>query len=156
MRFLTADQKQQSVCEELRQIVSDDTAFLSWVITGDESWIYRYDPEIKQQYSQWKMKSKVKSMNFIFFDMKGAVQKELVLAGQSVSSTYYCDVLRRLRENVRRLRMTSHYMIVVLTFLFPRLKTKLKGRYSDTTEVIEADSQAVLNTLREHYFQDAF
>jgi hypothetical protein len=36
------------------------------------------------------------------------------------------------------------------------LKIKLKGRHFDTIEVIEADSQAVLNTLTEHDFQDAF
>jgi hypothetical protein len=41
-------------------------------------------------------------------------------------------------------------------FIFPRLKTKLKGRHFDTTEVIEAVSQAVLNTLTEHDFQDTF
>jgi hypothetical protein len=40
--------------------------------------------------------------------------------------------------------------------LFPGLRTKLKGRHFDTTEVIEAESQAVLNTLTEHDFQDAF
>jgi hypothetical protein len=40
MRFLTADQSQQRVGEELRQIVSEDAAFLSWVITGDDRWIY--------------------------------------------------------------------------------------------------------------------
>jgi hypothetical protein len=33
---------------------------------------------------------------------------------------------------------------------------KLKGRYFDTSEVIEAGSQAVLNTCMEHDFQDAF
>jgi hypothetical protein len=36
------------------------------------------------------------------------------------------------------------------------LKIKLKGRHFDTTEVIEAESQAVANTLTEHDFQDAF
>jgi hypothetical protein len=41
-------------------------------------------------------------------------------------------------------------------FLFPRLHIKLKGRHFDTVEVIEAESQAVLNTLTEHGFQDAF
>jgi hypothetical protein len=40
--------------------------------------------------------------------------------------------------------------------LLPLLKIKLKGRHFDTTEVIEADSWAVLNTLIEHNFQDAF
>jgi hypothetical protein len=40
--------------------------------------------------------------------------------------------------------------------LFPRLKIKMKGRHFDTTEVIEAESQAVLNSLTEHDFQGAF
>jgi hypothetical protein len=36
------------------------------------------------------------------------------------------------------------------------LKIKLKGRHFDTIEVIEAESQAMMKTLREHDFQDAF
>jgi hypothetical protein len=40
--------------------------------------------------------------------------------------------------------------------LFPGLKIKLKGCRVDTTEVTEAESQAVLNTLTEHEFHDAF
>jgi hypothetical protein len=32
----------------------------------------------------------------------------------------------------------------------------MKGRHFDTNEVIEAELQAVLNTLPEHNFQDAF
>jgi hypothetical protein len=46
-RILTADQKQQrvEVCTELCHLASDDETFLSRVITGDESWVYGYDPE---------------------------------------------------------------------------------------------------------------
>jgi hypothetical protein len=36
------------------------------------------------------------------------------------------------------------------------LKLKLKGRRFDTIEVIEAETQAVLDTLTEHDFQKAF
>jgi len=48
-RILTADQKQQhvNVCTELRQLASNNETFLSRVITGDESWVYGYDPETK-------------------------------------------------------------------------------------------------------------
>jgi hypothetical protein len=85
---------------------------LSRVITGDERWIYGSDPEPKQQSSQWnspnsprpkkarQVKSKVKSMLIIFFDIKGIVHKEFFLASQAVNSAYYCDVLQRLHENV--------------------------------------------------------
>jgi hypothetical protein len=50
-------------------------------------------------------------------------------------------------------------MTVVLThptFLFPRPNIKLKGYNFYTIEVIEAASQAVLNTFKEHDFQNAF
>jgi hypothetical protein len=40
--------------------------------------------------------------------------------------------------------------------LFLQLKINLKDCHFDTIEVIEAVSQAVLNTLTEHDFQDAF
>jgi hypothetical protein len=36
------------------------------------------------------------------------------------------------------------------------LKIKLKGHHFGTIEVMEAESQAVLNTLTKHEFQDAF
>jgi hypothetical protein len=40
--------------------------------------------------------------------------------------------------------------------LFPRLKIKVKGCHFDTIEVIEAELQAMLNTLTEDDLQDAF
>jgi hypothetical protein len=40
--------------------------------------------------------------------------------------------------------------------LFPKLKLKLKGRRFDTIEEIQAESQRVLDTLTEKYFQEAF
>lgn len=117
-RILTADQKQQrvNVCTELRQLASNDETFLSRVITGDESWVYGYDPETKRQSSQWKsptsprpkkarqVKSNLKSMIITFFDIKGIVHKEFVPTGQTVNSGFYCEVLQRLREKVRRHR----------------------------------------------------
>jgi hypothetical protein len=50
-----------------------------------------------------QVKGKVKSMLITLFDIKGIVHKEFVLAGQTVNSTYYCDVLCQLSENVRSL-----------------------------------------------------
>jgi hypothetical protein len=112
-------------------------------------------------------KSKIKSILVIFFDVKKSVRKEFVLAGQIVNSVYYCDVSRRLRENVRSLRLElwrqnnwllhhdntpSHTSIFARefftksnmtvppppTFLFSRVKIKLKGRHFVSLEVIEA------------------
>jgi hypothetical protein len=61
-----------------------------------------------------QVKSKVKSMLIIFFDIKEFIHKEFILPGQAVNSAYYCDVLQLLRENVQRLRpklcLFSHFL----------------------------------------------
>jgi len=41
-------------------------------------------------------------------------------------------------------------------FLFPKLKMKIKGRIFQTLVEFQAESQAVLNTLRENEFQGCF
>jgi hypothetical protein len=41
-------------------------------------------------------------------------------------------------------------------FLFPKMKFKLKGRWFDTTEEIQAESQGVTDTMIEKDVQRAF
>ena len=45
-RLLSNDQKalHVSVCREFRQQARDDPNFISNIITGDETWVYGYDP----------------------------------------------------------------------------------------------------------------
>jgi len=43
-------------------------------------------------------------MIICFFDQEGIVHREFVPPGMTVNADFYCDVLRRLRENVRRKR----------------------------------------------------
>ena len=49
-------------------------------------------------------KSKFKTMIICFFDQEGIAHREFVPPGMTVNPDFYCDVLRRLRENVRRKR----------------------------------------------------
>jgi hypothetical protein len=58
---------------------------------------------LQRQKQTRKVKSKVKSSLIILFDNKGIVYKEFVLAGKTVNSAYYCDVLWRLCDNALRL-----------------------------------------------------
>jgi hypothetical protein len=66
---------------------------LSRVITGGESWIYGYDPNIKQQSSHWKISNSPRERKVRQLTIKGTIHKEFVLAGKTVHSTYYCEVL---------------------------------------------------------------
>ena len=116
-RLLSVDQKQQrlDVCLYLQENAVNPS-FLSNVITGDETWVYSYDPETKTQSSQRKspgpprpkkarqVRSNIKSMLICFFHQKGTVHKEFVLPGQTVNVAFYVEVLKRLWENVRRKR----------------------------------------------------
>ena len=63
------------------------------IITGDESWIYAYDPETTDQSSQYRLKgdakpkrprqsrSKIKVMLTVFFDYRGVVHYEFLPTG---------------------------------------------------------------------------
>jgi hypothetical protein len=110
-RLLTPEQKEHrvAICQKLRQHAVDDPSFMSRVITVDESWVYGYDPETKQQFSLWKSpgsprpkearqsRSAIKSMLVVFFDNRGIVHHEFVPEGQTVNAEFYCNVLRRLK-----------------------------------------------------------
>jgi hypothetical protein len=52
--MLSDDQKDLriSVCRELKPQARDESNFISSIITGDETWVYGYDPETKQHMSQ--------------------------------------------------------------------------------------------------------
>jgi len=117
-RLLTAEQKdnRRSVCTDLCDQAQNDPNFMSSVITGDECWVYGYDPETKQMSSQWKtassprpkkawqVKSNVTTMLIAFFDTDGLVHHEYVPRGQTVNKEFYRTVLQCLRDAVHRHR----------------------------------------------------
>ena len=49
-------------------------------------------------------RSHVTSMLIIFFDCEGVVHYEFAPRGQTINKTYYVEVLKRLRDAVRRQR----------------------------------------------------
>jgi len=117
-RLLSDDQKAHrvSVCGERKQQARDDPNFISSIITSHETWVHVYDPETKQQSSQWtlsnsprpkkarQVRSNVKCMLIIFFDILGIVHKEFTPPSQTVNGKFYCEVLNWLREGIRRKR----------------------------------------------------
>ena len=101
-KMLTAEQKQLrvEVSQDMLDSTNSDADFLNTIITGDESWLYGYDPETKSQSSQWKqsssprpkmarqVRSNVKVMLTAFFDSRGVVHHEYApQVKQSTKST---------------------------------------------------------------------
>jgi hypothetical protein len=97
-------------CLQGTQQARDGPNFISIIITGHKTWVYDYDPQTKQQSSQWKspnsprpkkahqVRMNVKSMLIVFFDILGIVHKEFIPPGQTVNGKFYCEVLKQLRE----------------------------------------------------------
>ena len=55
-RLLTEEQKAQrlNACQDILQQMEADKKLLENIITGEESWVFQYDPETKQHSRQWK------------------------------------------------------------------------------------------------------
>lgn len=117
-RMLTEDQcdDRATVSGELIDMIDQDPGVLNRIITGDETWCYLYDPQSKRQSSEWKSprsprkqkfradRSKGKVMLEVFFDIKGIVHFEFIPEGRTVNKNLYVEILRRLRDSIRRKR----------------------------------------------------
>ncbi|UYV72352.1 hypothetical protein LAZ67_9002754 [Cordylochernes scorpioides] len=161
-RFLTNEQKlcRLATCEDMLEMTRTDPEWKDKIITGDETWVYGYDPETKPQSAEWR--------------------------GQTVIKEMYLGILRRLREAIRKKRPekwtngdwilyhdnacphTAHLVASFLAknwtqilpqppyspdiapsdfFLFPKIKAVLKGIHFDTRYYIIEKSLLALKSI---------
>ena len=104
------------IAQEMLTTFKDDPDLLKKFITGDESWVYDYDIEIKLQSSQLKrpeeprlkkalqVRSNVKLLLTLFFDCNGVVHQELLIQGRTVNREDYLNVMYRLSEAIHQKR----------------------------------------------------
>ena len=99
---LSVEQKANrlEICQDLLGRLEIEPNFLHKVITGDESWVFDYDPENKRQTEECHTKtsprpkkahmsrSRVKTMIIVFFNSHGIVHKEFVPPGQTVNHAF--------------------------------------------------------------------
>lgn len=118
--LLTDEQKQERVCRcraNLRRVRREGNNFINRIITGDETWVYSWDPELKRQSAQWRnsgsprpekarrKQGAVKVMHIIFFDSRGVLVNWPVPVGTTVNAAYYKWFLQdKLRPAIRRKR----------------------------------------------------
>ncbi|XP_054724253.1 histone-lysine N-methyltransferase SETMAR-like [Uloborus diversus] len=115
---LTNDQKHCRVehYRDMQQAATRDPNFMVNIVTGDETWCFKYEPLTKRQSAEWKSpedakpkkvrmeKSRIKTLLTVFFDSKGIIHKEFMPEGESVNAAYYLSVLKRLWARIHRVR----------------------------------------------------
>ncbi|UYV75093.1 hypothetical protein LAZ67_12002445 [Cordylochernes scorpioides] len=105
------------------EMFNSESYWLKYVITGDETWVYGYDPETKRQSSQWlepgelrfkkarMIKSKLKCLLITFFDVKGLVHYEFI---PRLSLTCYPSLISAFKDIMA---MLVAFLLVVIASL---------------------------------------
>ena len=127
-KLLNDEQKRarREWCQLNLDLLNEEDELLQRIVTGDESWMSVFEVETKQRSAEWQPKgsarpmkamrqrSERKSMLTCFWDQRGSILAEFTEAGDTVTSESYCELLGRLKENIRRKRpelwkMKGHY-----------------------------------------------
>ena len=112
-RLLNVGQKERrvQVCHDVLEQLETQPNLLKRVVTGDESWIFEYDPLTKRQSVEWKsalsprpkkaraFKSKTNVMLIAYFDVPGIVYVEFLPQGETINQHVYKNILRRLMHS---------------------------------------------------------
>ena len=90
-----------------------------------ESWIYSFDPQLKQQDAEWHSQTwrkkiaqhgqgVLKVMHIMFFSQNGPVVDHCVPIGTTVNGQYYCTLLQ---DKVRpTLNLNNHNCLCMVSF----------------------------------------
>jgi len=80
------------------------------LVTMDETWLYHYDPETKQQSMEWQHSSSPSPKKFqmqksagrvlasIFWDQDGILLIDCLPKGQTINAEYYSSLLVQLKD----------------------------------------------------------
>lgn len=126
---LSVDQKQARVdwCKKMIKKYNRGTSKAVYnIYTGDETWIYAYDPETKQQSTVWvfqdepnptkvvRARSTLKQMVACFFGINGHVATVPLENSRTVNSEWYTticlpEVFEKIRKNSPQRRIILHH-----------------------------------------------
>ncbi|UYV78689.1 hypothetical protein LAZ67_16002394 [Cordylochernes scorpioides] len=152
-RFLTNKQKlcRLATCEDMLEMTRTDPEWKDKIITGDETWVYGYDPETKRQSAEWRGQGKR-------FEKKRPekwTNGDWILHHDNARPHTAHLVTSFLAKNGTEILPQPPYSPDIAPndfFLFPKLKAVLKGRHFDTREdIIEKSLQASKSIPKEAY-----
>ncbi|GFX63803.1 mariner Mos1 transposase [Trichonephila clavipes] len=105
--------------------------FLNCIVTEDESWCLKQDPETKRQSIKWRSpasprqkmvraeKARVKTMLITFLDIQGIVHKEFLPEGTTMNAARYIEILTRFMKRLRRYDPSTHKVNPLTGYLPP-------------------------------------
>lgn len=112
-KVLTPEQKKfrvQASQENLNLLSMDKEFFLGQIVTGDETYLHRYEAETKRQSSQWltagaqpplkaiRKTSSAKIMMVVFWDRMGVLLTEFYYKGATLTGQAYANTIGRLKK----------------------------------------------------------
>jgi len=129
-KCLNADQERQlfqSSEQLLKFFQRDPNDFLSRLVTMDETWLYHYDLETKQQSMEWRhsgspcpkkfqvQKSAGKVLTSIFWDQDGILLIDYLPKDQTINDEYYSSLLVQLKDILKeKCHRKVHQGVLVL------------------------------------------
>ena len=109
-------QRTECAINLLNQLDADPDDFYQRLVTGDETWIFQYDPESKLQSKEWLPRgsrgpkkfradrSAAKVLATVFWDSEGVVMVDFLEDQRTINATYYESLLLKLRAELARKR----------------------------------------------------
>lgn len=127
-KLLTNEMKKQrlEICAHLLSEYGSREYPFKGVITGDETWIYRYDPETNQESKEWRrpnspfknkqrtLRTKDKIMATFFWDQEGIILIDFMERNETINKERYCQTLTKLRRAFKdkRKHLNGHQVTI--------------------------------------------
>ncbi|UYV82955.1 hypothetical protein LAZ67_22001532 [Cordylochernes scorpioides] len=154
-RFLTNEQKlcRLATCEDMMEMTRTDPEWKDKIITGDETWVYGYDPETKPQSAEWRGKRFEKKRPEKWTNGGWILHHDNARPHTAHLMTSF------LAKNGTQILLQPPYFPDIAPndfFLFPKLKAVLKGRHFDTRDDIIEKSPLALKSIPKEAYKNCF
>lgn len=142
-RSLTAEHRMQRTtmsADLLERFDAEGEAFLSRIVTGDETWVHHFEPETKRQSMEWHHPQSPRTKKFkttpsarkvmvtVFWDSEGVILVDVMPRGTTINSEAYVKTLHKLKNRFRRVRHDKNPAEILILHDNARPHTSLRTR----------------------------